>query len=90
MNVDGEKKDEGEKKIEYEDVQLTSCIDGLLGAEALEYQCPSCAKDVVAIKLVNDILRLSDDLNADQLHQANQVRVVPRSPRRPCQEIPTG
>ncbi|TEB19535.1 ubiquitin carboxyl-terminal hydrolase 14 [Coprinellus micaceus] len=43
-------KDEGEKKTEYEDVQLTSCIDGLLGAEALEYQCPSCAKNVVAIK----------------------------------------
>ena len=53
MNVDGDKKkDEGEKKTEYEDVQLTSCIDGLLGAEALEYQCPSCAKNVVAIKSV--------------------------------------
>lgn len=51
MNVDSDKKkDDGEKKTEYEDVQLTSCIDGLLGAEALEYQCPSCAKNVVAIK----------------------------------------
>jgi ubiquitin carboxyl-terminal hydrolase 5/13 len=59
MNVDGEKKeDEGEKKTEYEDVQLTGCIDGLLGAEALEYQCPSCAKNVVAIKSVYYVLRL--------------------------------
>ncbi|KAF6752100.1 hypothetical protein DFP72DRAFT_968124 [Ephemerocybe angulata] len=46
MNVEGE----GEGKTEYEEVELTKCLDGLLGTEALEYACPACAKNVVALK----------------------------------------
>ncbi|KAF6752096.1 hypothetical protein DFP72DRAFT_1171915 [Ephemerocybe angulata] len=42
MNVEGE----GEGKTEYEEVELTKCLDGLLGTEALEYACPACAKNV--------------------------------------------
>lgn len=45
------KDDEG--KIEYEEVYLTSCLDSLLSTEALEYGCPSCKKNVVALKYVS-------------------------------------
>lgn len=38
--------------ISYEDVQLTECLDSLLGLEALEYACPSCGKSVHALKYV--------------------------------------
>lgn len=45
---------EGEKeaKKEYEEVELVKCIDALTGTEALEYSCPECKKNVVAIKCV--------------------------------------
>ncbi|EAU87111.2 ubiquitin carboxyl-terminal hydrolase 14 [Coprinopsis cinerea okayama7 len=45
-----EKSKDAEGKIEYEDVLLTSCLDALLSPEALEYSCPSCQKNVHALK----------------------------------------
>ena len=36
----------------YEEVELTDCLDSLLGMEALEYACPSCSKNVQALKYV--------------------------------------
>lgn len=44
----GAKNEEG--KVEYEDVQLETCLDVLTGTEALEYKCPSCNKNVIAYK----------------------------------------
>ena len=44
-------KDENGKDI-YQEVQLTDCLDSLLGMEALEYACPSCSKNVHALKYV--------------------------------------
>ncbi|KAJ2922163.1 hypothetical protein H1R20_g14933, partial [Candolleomyces eurysporus] len=37
-------------KTLYEEVQLWTCLDGLLGTEALEYACPGCQKSVLALK----------------------------------------
>jgi len=37
-------------KTQYENVQLTSCIDALFAPEALDYSCPSCDKRVNALK----------------------------------------
>jgi ubiquitin carboxyl-terminal hydrolase 5/13 len=45
-----EKGKDADGKTIYHDVQLTDCIDTLLGSEALEYACPSCATKVQAIK----------------------------------------
>jgi len=42
-------KNEDGKSI-YQEVQLTDCLDSLLGMEALEYACPSCSKNVQALK----------------------------------------
>ena len=36
----------------YEEVELTDCLESLLGMEALEYACPSCSKNVQALKYV--------------------------------------
>ena len=44
-------KDENGKSI-YQEVQLTDCLDSLLGLEALEYACPSCSKKVQAFRCV--------------------------------------
>jgi ubiquitin carboxyl-terminal hydrolase 5/13 len=43
-------KDAAEGKTEWEEVRLEECLDGLTGAEALEYGCPRCGKGVIAIK----------------------------------------
>lgn len=45
-----EKSKDAEGKILYEDVLLWDCLGALLGVEALEYTCPSCAKKVIATK----------------------------------------
>ncbi|KDR73244.1 hypothetical protein GALMADRAFT_100868 [Galerina marginata CBS 339.88] len=45
-----EKGKDADGKTLYEDVKLTECIDNMLGSEALEYACPSCAMNVRAIK----------------------------------------
>lgn len=45
-----EKGKDNDGKILYEDVQLTRCLDALLGVEALEYGCPSCQRKVNALK----------------------------------------
>lgn len=37
-------------KTLYEEVELTKCLESLLGVEALEYGCPSCSKTVHALK----------------------------------------
>ncbi|KXN86253.1 Ubiquitin carboxyl-terminal hydrolase 14 [Leucoagaricus sp. SymC.cos] len=37
-------------KVIYDDVELTKCLDALLGVEALEYACPGCKKTVHALK----------------------------------------
>jgi len=42
-------KNEDGKPI-YQDIQLTDCLDSLLGMEALEYSCPSCSRNVQALK----------------------------------------
>jgi ubiquitin carboxyl-terminal hydrolase 5/13 len=42
-------KNEDGKSI-HREVQLTDCLDSLLGMEALEYACPSCSKNVQALK----------------------------------------
>lgn len=48
-------KDENGKDI-YQEVRLTDCLDSLLGMEALQYACPSCSKNVHALKYVyNDL-----------------------------------
>ena len=39
-------------KIIYQEVELTDCLDSLLGTEALDYACPSCSKKVHALKYV--------------------------------------
>ncbi|KZT42965.1 ubiquitinyl hydrolase [Sistotremastrum suecicum HHB10207 ss-3] len=41
---------EGEEGKKYESVQLMECIEGLMGEEELEYDCPACQKKVVATK----------------------------------------
>ncbi|KAG5643673.1 hypothetical protein DXG03_000504 [Asterophora parasitica] len=41
---------EAEKKTAYADVQLTQCVDALLGEEALEYACSGCGTGVVALR----------------------------------------
>lgn len=47
---------EGEApKAEYEPVQLTQCLDIATGVEALEYNCPSCSKAVIATKCVSPL-----------------------------------
>lgn len=43
---------DGEEGKKYESVQLTECIEGLMGEEELEYDCPQCRKKVVATKYV--------------------------------------
>ncbi|KAF8323856.1 ubiquitin carboxyl-terminal hydrolase 14 [Clavulina sp. PMI_390] len=42
-------KDEDGKTL-YEDVDFMECLDGFTGSEALEYRCPSCNKNVTAVK----------------------------------------
>ncbi|RDB31082.1 Ubiquitin carboxyl-terminal hydrolase 14 [Hypsizygus marmoreus] len=49
VDVEGKDKD-AERKTQYEDVQLTECLDNLVGVEALEYSCPACGKSVHALK----------------------------------------
>ena len=39
-------------KTIHEGVQLTHCLESLLGSEALEHACPSCQKSVIAVKFV--------------------------------------
>ena len=47
-----EKGKDADGKTLYEDVKLTDCIDHLLGREILDYNCPSCATNVQAVKCV--------------------------------------
>ncbi|TFK26041.1 ubiquitin carboxyl-terminal hydrolase 14 [Coprinopsis marcescibilis] len=39
-----------EGRVEYEPVELTACLDAVLGTEALDYSCPRCGKGVLALK----------------------------------------
>ena len=44
VTVPGKEKGKNEDgKSVYEEVQLTDCLNSLLGIEALEYACPSCS-----------------------------------------------
>ncbi|TFK33774.1 ubiquitinyl hydrolase [Crucibulum laeve] len=45
-----EKGKDADGKTLYEDVQLTDCLDAILGIEQLEYSCPGCKKGVDALK----------------------------------------
>lgn len=47
VDKDDKEKEDGKK---YEEVELKECLDGLVRDEALEYKCPQCKKDVLAIK----------------------------------------
>ncbi|KIM37665.1 hypothetical protein M413DRAFT_448435 [Hebeloma cylindrosporum] len=46
-NVKGQ---DADGKTLYHDVQLTQCLETLLGSEGLDYACPSCARNVQAVK----------------------------------------
>jgi ubiquitin carboxyl-terminal hydrolase 5/13 len=48
--VEGAMEVEGEKKEEYEPVQLGDCLDSLTAPAELEYNCPTCDKKVTATK----------------------------------------
>ncbi|KAH9012646.1 ubiquitin carboxyl-terminal hydrolase 14 [Lactarius hengduanensis] len=41
---------DAEGRATYEEVQLTRCVDDVLGAEGLEYKCPQCRRDVAATR----------------------------------------
>jgi len=43
-------------KTLYHDVQLTQCLEALLGSEGLDYACPLCAHNVQAVKFVSSFL----------------------------------
>jgi ubiquitin carboxyl-terminal hydrolase 5/13 len=62
--VPTQKKNGGAKneagKVEYEDVQLESCLDMLTSGESLEYKCPSCNRNVIANKYVTCYLHSTD------------------------------
>lgn len=45
-----EKGKDAEGKVEWEDVQLEECLNALTSNEALEYGCPKCKKNVIAVK----------------------------------------
>lgn len=84
----GAKNEDG--KIEYEDVQLETCLDLLTGAEALEYKCPSCNKNVIANKLVpNFIGNIYPFIFDRELPQALQIRNISECVSDTCQKIPT-
>jgi len=46
------KGEDADGKTLYHDVQLTQCLEALLGSEGLDYVCPSCARNVQAVKFV--------------------------------------
>ena len=46
------KGEDADGKTLYHDVQLTQCLEALLGSEGLDYACPSCARNVQAVKFV--------------------------------------
>ncbi|GAA5968215.1 hypothetical protein JCM11641_003774 [Rhodosporidiobolus odoratus] len=51
MQVEGDKAaEEGEKKVEYESVELTSCLDSFTSPTEIDYSCSKCEKKVSAIK----------------------------------------
>lgn len=39
-----------DEKVEWAKVELEDCLNALMSAEALEYACPNCTKNVIAIK----------------------------------------
>ncbi|KAF9028671.1 ubiquitinyl hydrolase [Hymenopellis radicata] len=45
-----EKGKDADGKTRFEEVSLWHCLETLLGVEALEYSCPSCAKSVHALR----------------------------------------
>lgn len=45
-----EKSKDAEGKVLYKDVPLLESLDAFAADEALEYQCPSCNKNVIAVK----------------------------------------
>jgi ubiquitin carboxyl-terminal hydrolase 5/13 len=45
MEIEGK-----ESKKEYESVELDECLKGMLGVEAIEWNCPKCEKAVIATK----------------------------------------
>lgn len=51
-----EKGKDAEGKILYEEVPLKESLDALTSDEAIEYQCPSCSKNVIALKYDINIL----------------------------------
>lgn len=48
--VEGAMEVEGDKKEEYEPVELGDCLDSLTAPAELEYNCPTCDKKVTATK----------------------------------------
>ncbi|ORY78486.1 ubiquitinyl hydrolase [Leucosporidium creatinivorum] len=47
QTADAEQKDE---KVEYEPVELLSCLETLTSPTSIDYKCPACAKNVEAVK----------------------------------------
>ncbi len=83
-----EKGKDNDGKTVYEDVQLSECIDGILGKEALEYSCPYCKKTVVAVKWVFIILSYSMHADSHDF-QTNKICISALSPCSARKEIPT-
>ena len=50
-----EKSKDAEGKPVYNDVLLTEALEMVTADEALEYQCPSCNKKVIAVKYVSTV-----------------------------------
>ena len=48
VTVPAKEKEDG--KSIFQKLQLTYCLDSLLGMEALEYACLSCSRNVQALK----------------------------------------
>jgi ubiquitin carboxyl-terminal hydrolase 5/13 len=83
-----EKGVDAEGKVQYEEVQLKECLDGLIGIEALEYTCPSCQKQVIA-KKYSPCHWSAGGFCSHMLTQAIKVCDVPRGSCASRQEVPT-
>lgn len=58
-NMDVEADAKKEDKIEYEPVELVSCLESLTSPTNIEYKCPACSKNVEAVKCVASLPSLA-------------------------------
>ena len=82
-------KDEDGKSI-YQEVQLTDCLESLLGMESLEYACPSCSKKVQAFRYVAiSRVNIFSSFLRGGIYQANQIRISTRRSSSSRKEVPS-